>query len=258
MADRVRPRNSSPLSRMTPSRSSSNPSPPAGTYVIHVPKDQVHHLPPPGNARRYGHYARRETRRCRCCCCLCWLISVALLLAALLVAAAAVFYLIFKPQAPHYALNRVAVKGMNLASPSSAAAFSPEFDVEVRADNGNEKIGIYYADGSSVEMFYNDVRLCDGALPAFYQPSNNVTVFETVLTGNGVELAAADRRALAKDVAQWSVPLMMKLRAPVKVRVGSVKTWTVTVKVGCDVTLDQLTAQAKIVNKDCSYGVDLW
>lgn len=72
---------------------------------------------------------------------------------------------------------------VSFTSPSSTAAllsFLPEIDVTMRADNDNDKIGIYYEKGSSVEMFFNDAMLCDGALPAFYQPSNNVTAFGLV------------------------------------------------------------------------------
>ncbi|MCI74803.1 late embryogenesis abundant protein, partial [Trifolium medium] len=78
---------------------------------------------------------------------------------------------------------------------------SPEFDISIKADNGNEKIGIYYDTDSSVEIFYRDVSLCNGTLPVFYQPPHNVTVFQTVLKGNGIELARSDRRALVKAVA---------------------------------------------------------
>lgn len=85
-----------------------------------------------------------------------------------------------------------------------------------------------------------------------------MTVFKAVLKGNGVELAGSDRTALVNAVAKRSVPLTMKLRAPVKIKVGSVKTWKITVKVDCDVAVDQLTAKSKIVHKDCSYGLDLW
>ncbi|KAL2322240.1 hypothetical protein Fmac_026619 [Flemingia macrophylla] len=258
MADRVHPGNSPPLPRTTLSHAATNPSPPSGAYVVHVPKDQVHRLPPTEYSRRYGHCTRRQARRCGFCCCLCWFISLLLLLAVILAAAAAVFYFVVRPEAPDYSVEGVAVKGMNLTATSSVAALSPEFYVSVRADNGNDKIGIYYEDGSSVEMFFNDARLCNGALPAFYQPSNNVTVFEMVLTGDGVELAASDQAALVKAVALRSVPLTLKLRAPVKIKVGFVKTWKITVKVDCDITVDQLTAQARIVNKDCNYGVDIW
>lgn len=107
-------------------------------------------------------------------------------------------------------------------------------------------------------MFFKDARLCGGALPAFYQASNNVTVFKAVLKGDGVELAGSDRTALVNAVAKRSVPLTMKLRAPVKIKVGSVKTWKITVKVNCDVTVDKLTVQAKIGSRHCDYGVDLW
>ncbi|KAK7306750.1 hypothetical protein VNO77_44706 [Canavalia gladiata] len=236
----------------------SNSSSLAATYVIRIPKDQVYRVPPPESALRYANYSRRKNRRSRCCCCLCCFISIVFSLVVLLAIASGVFYFVFRPKAPDYAIERVAVKGMNLTSPSFTAALSPEFDVTVRADNDNSKIGIYYEDGSSLEMFYNDARLCDGALPAFYQPSNNVTVFDTVLRGNGIALTTSDQTALVNDVAKQSVPLTLKLRAPVKIKVGSVKTWKITVKITCDVTVDQLTMKARIVNKDCRYRLALW
>ena len=262
MADRVHPHTLptvSTESQSTTSTSSPKPTPPTGgTYVIQIPKEQVYRVPPPENARRYTNDTRRKTRRSRfcrcCCCCLCCLIALVVLLAI----AAVVLFFLLRPEAPNYNVESVAVSGMNLTRPSVSAAISPEFDVAVRAANGNKKIGIYYEKGSSVEMFYKDVRLCDGALPAFYQPSNNVTVFETALRGNGIALTGSDRSALLKAVTQRRVPLTLKLRAPVKIKAWSVKTWKITVKVDCDVTVDKLTAQARIVQKDCRYGVELW
>lgn len=172
----------------------------------------------------------------------------------LLVIAAVAFCLIIKPESPYFAIDSIAVKGMNL---TSSSVISPAVKAFVRADNGNKRIGIYYEKESTAEIFYRDVSLCNGVLPAFYQPSNNVTVFQTVLKGSGIKLAETDREALVKDVTKWSVPLTLKLRAPVKIKVGPVKTW----KIGdfvfdCDLTVDQLTAQAKIVESDCSYGLD--
>ncbi|CAI8597724.1 unnamed protein product [Vicia faba] len=271
MADRVHP-NASPLSNGSPTPSSEKtpasvppapkaaPSatkapPPAGTYVIQVQKDQVYRYPPPENARRFDNYTRRKSSRCRCCRCFCWFIGVILTLAVLLAIGAGVFYLVIRPEAPKYSINRVSVQGMNLTTRSP---ISPEFDVSVNADNGNRKIGIYYNKDSTVELFYRGVKLCNGALPAFYQPSNNVTVFETVLKGNNVEVAGSDRNALLNAVKKQSVPLTLKLRVPVKFKAGSVKTWAFHVKVQCVVTVDRLTAKAKIVSRDCSYGLDLW
>ncbi|KAI4308296.1 hypothetical protein L6164_031385 [Bauhinia variegata] len=272
MADRVHPHSSPPVSGEVKTTSSSGselprkptppspekPVPPPGTYVVQIPKDQVYRFPPPENARRYNQYTRRKQRRSGCCCCLCWLLGLIFVLIVLLGIAAGVLYLVFRPEAPDYTVNRIAVKGINITSASLSAAISPEFDVAVRANNPNDKIGIYYEKDSSVEIYYNVVRLCKGALPAFYQPSNNVTVFETALKGSGIELSSTDIKALVNAQNQGKVTLNLKIRAPVKIKVGSVKTWKITVKVDCDVTVDKLTVQAKIVSKKCDYGVDIW
>ncbi|KAK7385866.1 hypothetical protein VNO78_31792 [Psophocarpus tetragonolobus] len=264
MADRVHPRDSPPISAEQQDSSavlkspSEKPVPPPGTYVIKIPKDQVYRVPPPENARRFDQYTHRKNRRSRCCCCCYWLVGILLTLIVLLALAAGVLYLVFRPKAPIYSIESIAIRGINVTSRSSAAAISPEFNVTVKADNPNGKIGIRYLKDSSAEVFYNDARLCNGALPAFYQPSQNVTVFGTVLTGNGIELRREDERALMDAQSKQKVPLTVRIRAPVKIKVGSLSTWKITVKVDCDVTVNELTAQAKIGSKSCNYGVDLW
>lgn len=171
---------------------------------------------------------------------------------------AGVLYLVFRPEAPKYSIQQINIRGINLTSPSSTAASSPVFDVTVKADNPNNKIGISYEKESSAEIFYNNVILCNGVMPTFYQPSNNVTVFKTVLEGSGIKLNNENRRALLKAQTKRKVPLIVKLRAPVKIKVGSVKTWKITVKIDCDLTVDQLTAKAKIGYRHCNFRVDLW
>ncbi|XP_012570952.1 NDR1/HIN1-like protein 13 [Cicer arietinum] len=214
------------------------------------------HLSESYNVRLYKNYTLREYRRRRCRRLFCWFIFALICLAVLSAITACVFYLILRLEKPNYSIELVSVKGMNLTS--SLSAISPEFDVSAKTDNGNEKIGIYYENGSTVEMFYRDVRLCNGALPAFYQPSNKVTVFKTVLKGNGVELSGSNRRKMVNAIKKRCVPLTLKMNLPVKFKIGSVKTWKIRVKVECDFTVDQLTAKAKIVKKYCSYGLDSW
>ncbi|XP_020208268.1 NDR1/HIN1-like protein 13 [Cajanus cajan] len=269
MADRVHPDNTPPASAeesqppppKNPNAAPLQPPPsqnPPVSYVIHIPKDQIYRVPPPENARRYDQYTRRKHRPNRCCRCLCWLIGLIVVLVVLLGIAAGILYLVFRPEAPNYGIESIAVRGINLTSASAAAAISPVFNVTVKADNPNDKIGIHYLKDSHAEVFYADVELSNGALPAFYQPSNNVTVFRTVLKGNGIVLRSEDRRALVNAVTKQKVPLTVRIRAPVKIKVGSVKTWKITVRVDCDVTVNALTANAKIVSKHCNYGVDLW
>ncbi|CAK7329179.1 unnamed protein product [Dovyalis caffra] len=229
--------------------------PPPGTYVIQIPKDQVYRVPPPENAQRFERLSRRKVRRSSCCCCLCWLLSLLAAFLFLVGVAAAVFYLVFRPESPDYAIEHISIKGFNL---TSSRPISPEFNVTVRANNPNNKIGIYYIKGSSVNVHYDGVKLATGSLPVFYQGKNNVTVFATILKGSAIELTSGARTALVDSVSKGTVPFKLALRAPVKIKVGSVKTWKITVKVDCGITVDKLTATAKIRSKKCDYGVDLW
>jgi len=262
MADRVHPRDSPPVSpqsaSIAPKPLLDKPAPPPGTYVIKIPKDIVHRVPPPENARRYEQYTHKKHRRNRHCCCLCWFIGIIFILIALLGIAAGIFYLVFRPKAPNYTIENITIRGINITSPSSTTGISPEFDVIVKADNPNDKIGISYEKDSSAEIFYKDMRLCNGILPAFYQTSNNVTMFKTMLKGNGIKMSSEDQITLVKAQTKREVPLIVKLRAPVKIKVGSVKTWKITVKVDCDLMVDKLTANAKIVSRNCNFKVDLW
>lgn len=254
MADRVHPADSP-----RPSTSDSNkpPSPPPGTYVIQLPKDQIYRVPPPENAHRFQLYTRRKHRRTRCCSCFFWLLGILTLLIVLLGIAVAVFYLVVRPKSPNYSIDAIAISGLNLTA-SSSAAISPVFDLTVRADNPNKKIGIYYLTGSSVQIYFSNEKLSDGVLPDFFQPSNNVTVFRSSVRGSGVNLSSTAKNALIDSRKRSAVALKVEIRAPIKLKIGSVKTWKMRVKVICDVTVDQLTAAAKIVSKNCDYSVKLW
>ncbi|XP_048444065.1 NDR1/HIN1-like protein 13 [Pyrus x bretschneideri] len=272
MADRVHPRGSpshnettqfphtsSPQSTRTPSPPESEKLvPPPGTYVIQIPKDQVYRVPPPENATRYKNYTRQNPRRSSCRCCFCWLFGLVAALILLSAAAAGIFYLVVRPESPNYSIESIAFKGFNLTTPSPSSTISPEIQVTVRVQNPNKKIGIYYGKKNSVKLFYSDVKLCDGATPAFYQPSKNVTEFRTALKGSGIKLTSTVQQGLVDAQRQGKVPLELDIRMPVRIKVGPIKTWTITVKVGCDLTVDKLTTEAKIVSKDCDYSVDPW
>lgn len=239
---------------LIPEEKSGKPLQKPGTYVtVQLPKDVILRVPPEENAKRYQQLSKRKNRRSSCCgCCRCLLISLLLLLLALGITAA-VLYLVFRPESPNYTVENVAIKGFNLTSPSP---ISPEFDVAVRADNPNKKIGIYYEKGSSVEILYGGAALCTGSLPVFFQPANNVTVFTTAAKANGVNLTSSILKGLADAEKNGAVPLTLKLIAPVKLKLGAVKTWKFAVKVTCDITVDKLTAASKIVSKKCNYGVN--
>ncbi|KAF8395610.1 hypothetical protein HHK36_019560 [Tetracentron sinense] len=201
------------------------PVPTPGTYVFQIPKDQIYRLPPPENAYHFKNYTRRgKNRRNPCCCCLYWILGIISLLILLIAIAAGVFYLVFQPKAPIYSVEKVSVRGFNLAL--SSLTVSPEFDVTVKAENPNKKIGIFYEKGSSVTVSHSNVKLCTGAVPAFHQPSNNVTIFRTALKGSGIKLTSQVHGALTEEQRGGKIPLGLNLRVPVRIKVASVKSWT--------------------------------
>lgn len=235
--------------------------PQPGTYVVQVPKNQVYRVPPPENAHKYKLYTQRKPQRSRCRCCICATLAVILLLALLLVVAGGVFYLIYIPKAPSYSIESVQIKGVNLtklATSSVAPTISPVFNVTVKTENSNGKIGVYYEQGSSVNIYHDGVNFCGGSSPAFYQPPKSVTVFSTELSGAGIVLSKSARDKLLTEQKKGEVPLEMDVEIPVKIKVSAVKTWTITVKVSCDVTVNALIENAKVVYRDCRVHAKPW
>ncbi|ERM99058.1 NDR1/HIN1-like protein 13 [Amborella trichopoda] len=222
-----------------------------GTYIVQVPKDQIYRVPPPENG---PHYQRSRKRRSHCCRFLCYFLGSIFALVVLLAAIAGISYLVISPKSPKYSIEKVAIKGFTLGRDLT---ISPEFDVTVRAENPNKKIGIYYGDKNNVDVFYSDVRLCNGKLPAFYQGHRNVTVFPALLVGSDVRLSTAVNGTLTAQLREGRVPLRLNIDVPVRVKVGAVKSWTVTVRARCDVTVDKLAVDATVLDNRCGVSVKI-
>ncbi|CAN6357488.1 unnamed protein product [Urochloa humidicola] len=238
-------------------------SPPPGTYIIQVPKDQVLRVPPPDRARRYKKLAARPARRRllrRACCFSCFAFLLLILLAA---AFAGAVYLIFRPRAPTFSVASLSIRGLldGTNNNLSSTTLSPELDAAVRADNGrNRKVGIDYRGGGSLTVSSAGMRLAAGPWPAFRQPPRNVTVFPAVMRGQGVGFTDDQRQQLAAERKAGAVPLAVEVMVPVRLRFGSVmRTWTVDVKARCDVAVDRLDGNATAVNRGCKVRVrPLW
>ncbi|KAG6415220.1 hypothetical protein SASPL_122625 [Salvia splendens] len=231
-----------------------NLAPPPATYVFQLPREQIFRYPPPGNAAKYEKLSRDRERRSFCCRCCCFTLCLLFLLIIAAAVSAVAMYLVFGFQSPSYTVTKVSVHGMNLTSTSP---ISPGFDVIVRAENPNRKVGIYYLKESSVNVYYDGVMLGYGVLPDFYQPRKNVTVVQVTVAGSGIVLGSAVKTKLRNAQSRGKVPLVLTVEAPVKFKVGAVKTWAITAKVKCDVVLDKLSDKAQIVSKHCDYSVKL-
>lgn len=229
------------------------PKPTPGTYVVHIPKDQIYRVPPPENDRLFRRYVRRRPRRgcCRCCCCTAVILLLLLLLSASLLSA--VFYFVARPRSPRYSVISVSARGFNL---TAARPISPELTVGIRADNPNKAIGIYYREGSSVTAAYDEVELARGALPVLYQGTKNVTELTVNLTASGLLLAGDVRGRLTSAQRIGNVPLDLDVTAPIRVRAWGVRSWTIKVRVKCKVRLTKLAEDANPVSSKCRVRVN--
>ncbi|CAL9064530.1 unnamed protein product [Musa banksii] len=90
-----------------------NPSRRLGTYVVRVPKDQVYRVPPPENAKlaeRYRNQNRSRRRGSPCLSCLKWILGVAFLVLLLIVAVTVIFFVVVRPGAPTFTVQRLFVE----------------------------------------------------------------------------------------------------------------------------------------------------
>ncbi|XP_022944119.1 NDR1/HIN1-like protein 13 [Cucurbita moschata] len=126
---------------------------------------------------------------------------------------------ILQPVSLRHSDIAISIKGIK---PNTS--ISPKFNATVRTENSNKKIGIYYERNSSVAVYFLDVMLCEGSLPALYQPARNVTVMAAKLKGSGIRLWSTKLKG--SGIRLWSSAakaLKVDLRAPMKLKVYSVR-----------------------------------
>lgn len=218
-----------------------------------------HHQPlPPPPRRVAAPLPLPPPKRRRGCCCrfICCAVVTVVLLAVLAAAALGALYLVFQPKAPRYSVDRLSVSQFQVDPTLTASA---RFDVTVTAANPNSRIGIFYERGSSLSVWYDTHRLAQGALPAFYQGRRNTTVLGVVMAGQA-QLGSAVIAALRDEQQTGAVPLVFRADVPVRVELGSLKLWTVTSRVRCDLVVDSLlnaSSQIKIKASNCKFSLKL-
>ncbi|KAL2942887.1 NDR1/HIN1-like protein 6 [Bienertia sinuspersici] len=212
------------------------PPPPTRTLPSNYP------LPPP------------PPRRKRSCCCraFCCILCTLLVLIIAIGATIGILFLIFRPKIPDYSIDTLRVTQF---SPNSNDSISATFVVNVTAHNPNKHIGIYYLGGSSLSAFYQDTLLCEGSLPNFYQGHRNTTVIQVPLTGT-VNHATQFSATLQQQQQQTgNVPLILRAKVPVRVKLGKLKLMKMRFKVKCDLKIDSLTSnqQIRVGSSNCNF-----
>ena len=203
---------------------------PAGQYPPFQRNIPVKHSKPP------------KKRRSCLCRCFCWTISLLLLLIVIIAIVVGILFLVFRPKLPKYSIDGLRITQLSLTNNDTLSA---GFDVNITARNPNEKIGIYYEGGSRITVLYSETQLCQGSLPKFYQGHENTTVLTVELTGE-TQNATGLLTALQAEQQTGSVPLTLKVRQPVRIKLGKLKLMKMNFRATCSLEVDSLAANNEI------------
>ncbi|KAI5660815.1 hypothetical protein M9H77_20138 [Catharanthus roseus] len=213
--------------------------------------------PPPyrRNVPRYDHNKRSSSsggRNCcfRCiCCCYCLLMFFIILVIALVL----YFYAVYDPKIPSYNVSNFKVKAFDVQPDFS---LKTAFLVTVKAENPNSGIGFIYEKDSFIDVVYEDSSLCSGNLPNFRQPPKNTTFFEVELKGQS-EFGSGLQQAYQDSKKKGRIPLLVRVKAPVKVVVNEVASRPLIVFVNCSLVVDNLSPNKKIGILSTAYSFDV-
>lgn len=197
-----------------------------------------------------------KTPKNSCCCkCICWTVSLIVLLLIIIGATVCILYLVFKPKLPNYSIDSLRISDLRLNFDMTLYA---KFDVKITANNPNKKIGIYYEQGGQLSVWYTNTKLCQGSLPNFYQGHQNKTVLNVALTGQ-TESGNTLMRALQDQQQTGSIPLDLKVDAPVAIKLGRLKLRKVRILGGCMLVVASLTSNDFISIKasNCKFRMKL-
>ncbi|KAL8461257.1 hypothetical protein ACS0TY_031857 [Phlomoides rotata] len=190
-------------------------------------------LPPP---TYNSHSTKNKPPFCRCIFCFCIFLLFLILTLLLL---AFYFYTVNHPQVPSYTVEDLEVKAFG-SQPDFT--FETQFLVTVKADNPNGNIGIIYGEDSSVNVLYDGTDVCSGKLPNFHQGPMNVTMMKVDLVGKS-EFGSGLQEAYRKSS---QIPLLVMVRAPVRIVVGEYTLREMKVFVNCLLVVDNLAPNKKL------------
>ncbi|XP_019172025.1 PREDICTED: NDR1/HIN1-Like protein 3-like [Ipomoea nil] len=206
--------------------------------------------PFPAPLRRTIPYSPSKPPKKRSCCgrCVCCTCCFLFFLIVAIAASAGILYLVFRPKIPKYSVDSLRITQLNL---DNANSLSATFNVNITARNPNKKIGIYYEGGSNLSVFYAGTKLCEGSLPKFYQGHRNTTVLSVDLSGQ-TDNASGLMQSLQAQQQTGTIPLNLRVKVPVKLKVGKLKLMKWKFLVKCRVNVDSLRQDNVIRVRDSS------
>ncbi|XP_050373906.1 NDR1/HIN1-like protein 6 [Argentina anserina] len=188
--------------------------------------------------------------------CLCWTICLLLLQVIVVAITGGIIYLVFRPKLPKYTVSKLQITQFDLNADQSLNA---TFDVSITARNPNKKIGIYYEGGSRINVWYTSTKLCEGGLPKFYQGHRNTTELVVPLSGQTQDASSLFTTLQQQQQQTGNVPLTLRVRQPVRIKLGSLKLPKIKFVVRCRLLVDTVSENndINIQSSSCKFRLRL-
>lgn len=204
---------------------------------------------------QYGYpppLPQRKKKRSCCCRLFCCALSTVLILILAIAITGGSLYLVFKPKLPKYSVDKLRITQFNVVDNNNLFV---TFNVTVTARNPNKKIGIYYVGGSHISAWYKDTNLCEGSMPKFYQGHRNTTVLNLPLTGQTQDATGLVNSVQLQLQETGNIPLYIKVKQPVRVKLGKLKLFKVNFHVRCRLLVNNLGANndIRVTNSSCKF-----
>ncbi|XXG39099.1 hypothetical protein AAC387_Pa01g0149 [Persea americana] len=221
--------------------------PPPGNYIVQFPRDQIYRVPPPENADFAERFRTQTPQKSSINPRLKWVLAILFSLAVLIAIILTLVFTLSKPSPPAFHINQFSTKN----TPPSRYR-KPEYNITLRVDNENSRMGLRYESGGSASLEYKGLEIAHGKTPSFFQPNGDKTAFRLALKGLNVELPREIKRSFESTKgSKGSVTLTLTLTVPVGVKMGG--TWIRSRKmvVGCDLTVNTLGKGSRVTSQEC-------
>lgn len=169
---------------------------------------------------------RRQSGRGWCCACCLWLTLVLVGLVFLGAITLGVFYVIYHPQLPTFAVTSLRLAALNVSDSDSVTS---RIEFTVTARNTNEKIAFAYGDIAAA-FSADGTDIGDGTVPGFVHPAGNTTVIKGSASAAAVTVDPVEADSLrSKKTHGMSVEMDSK----VGFQIGRFKSKRLNVRVLC-------------------------
>lgn len=200
------------------------PAPPSMLPGGRVPPPPMYR-PKPMQSRPPPRRPRRSARGWCCACCL-WLTLVLVGLVFLGAIAAGVFYVVYRPRPPSFAVTSLRLAALNV---SDSDALSSRIEFTVTARNPNDKIAFAYGD-MAASFSSGGADVGDGVVPGFLHQPGNTTVIRASASVSAETIDPVQAAALR---SRKSHVMSAEMDAKVGFQIGRFKSKRISVRVNC-------------------------